>query len=501
MRKLLITFLSGVLTLGISIYPAMAFTKVSEMTDLEAPHWAYKAIQQCIERYQILDGFPDKTFKGSRNITRYEAAAAFYKIMLRAEQMVRQNMVNQEDLKLLKDLQQEFKTEIENLKKTTPNIEMTDKITKLEKELEKVKKDMGSLRFGGYLSAQMDDVTQDTFRPNYSTEFGLDMKVAVSDQVSVYSSWGGSFSSKMEEKKEEGKPTTKEEKAESSLGFGNAWLEYTPSVFLSPKFVFGYKEGWRWGDLINPGTSIPNKFGSVWWIPSSVSLGSPNLSSGARKRGIRRSDNVIIGGSVSEGPFSASLLTAPDIFAVQAGVNLGLAKLRIVADADQSWWVGEIVQDPMHNEIAILDIGDRNIGLSLQGAWRGLGNKFDFKAASALVNLSFYGFTIGGAAKYENESAQQVVAGGYFQTPDKWGEIPIPQIFVVMQEPLTYQNSTFFEGSLLKDKAGLLIALFYDNPIIPNLSVVFCEKSEILFPSELKDIISDTIAIRTDFSF
>ena len=499
MKKILTTILSTAVTLSIIASSALASPKITEMSDVPTDHWAYKAIQQCLERYMIMDGFPDKTFKGSRNITRYEAAAAFYKIMLRAEQMVRQNMVNQEDLKLLKDLQEEFKNEIEALKKTTPNAEMTDKIATLEKELEKVKKDMGSLRFGGYLSAQMDDVMQDTFRPAYSTEFGLDMKVTVSEEVNLYSSWGGSFSSR-EEAKEEGKPE-KEVKTESSLGFGNAWLEYTPKIFLNPKFEFGYKAGWQWGDLINPSSSIPNKFGSVWWVSSSVGLASPSLSSGARKRGIRRTDNVIVGGSISEGPFSSSLLLAPDIFAAQVGIDLGLAKLRIVADADQSLWLGEIVQNPMHNEIAILDIGNRSLGLTVQGAWRGLGNKFDFRAASAAVNTSLFGFTLGAAAKYENETSQQIVAGGYFQTPDKWGDITIPQILVVMQEPLTYQNGTFFEGSLLKDKAGILIAIFYDNPLLPNLSIVYTEKSELLFPSDPKDIVSDTIAIRTDFGF
>lgn len=496
MRKKLINILLGIVTVGVINSPVIAAPKITEYIDLEVPHWAYKAIQQCLEKYQIMEGFPDKTFKGAQNITRYEAAAAFYKIMLRTEQLVRQNMVNQEDLKLLKDLQQEFKKEIESLKRSTPNVEQAEKITNLEKELEKVKSDIGTLRFGGSLSASMEDVIQDTFRPTYETKFGIDMKIVVSEKVNVYSSWGGKFSSKIEEKKEEGKPPTKEAVTKSSLEFGDTCLEYNHGGFLSPTIQFGYK---KW-DLIKPDTSIPNKFDGA------ISLASPNLSSDDRKRGIRKSATVILGGSISEGPFSLSLLTTPDIFAGQVEANFGLVKLKLVADADQSHWLGEIVQDPMHNEIVILDLGDGNFGIALQGACRGLGNKFNFKSSSVLINTSFLGFTIGGAAKYEKEAVEQVIIGGYFQTPSKWGDIRIPQFLIGMQEPLTIQGGTIYEGSLLKDKAGLLVELSYDNPIIPNLSIKYSVKSEILIPPQSqppdpRDAVEETITIITHFDF
>ena len=259
MKKLLINIFLGIVTVGVINSPVIAAPQITEYMDLEVPHWAYKAIQQCLEKYQIIEGFPDKTFKGARNITRYEAAAAFYKIMLRTEQLVRQNMINQEDLKLFKDLQQEFKKEIESLKRSTPNVEQVEKITNLEKELEKVKSDIGTLRFGGSLYTFMEDIIQDTFRPTYGTEFRLDMKVLVSEKVNVYSSWGGKFSSKIEEKTEDGNPSTKEAVTNSSLGFGNTWLKYNHGGFLSPTIQFGYKE--LNVDLIKPDTSIPNKFG------------------------------------------------------------------------------------------------------------------------------------------------------------------------------------------------------------------------------------------------
>ncbi|MEZ0370866.1 MAG: S-layer homology domain-containing protein [Candidatus Sericytochromatia bacterium] len=46
-----------------------------QMSDLPADHWATKAVSEIIDKYQIMDGYPDKTFRGGRRLTRYETAA------------------------------------------------------------------------------------------------------------------------------------------------------------------------------------------------------------------------------------------------------------------------------------------------------------------------------------------------------------------------------------------------------------------------------------------
>ena len=486
MNKVLKTLIFGAVSLSMMNFPAMAASKVSDMQDLDTSHWAYKAIQQCVEKYQIMEGFPDNSFKGGRTVTRYEAAASFYKIMLRAEQLVRQNMISQEDLKLLKDLTEEFKIELAGYKKMYKD--QQDKITAMEKKLDEIKKDFGVIRFGGYLSARMDDTFQDTKRPSYGTDFGIDMNVAVSDKVSVSSSWGGGFSSYIDEKKEEGKPTTTEAATKAELGFNEAWAEYKHGGFLNPKVVFGYRSL-----PLSAGTSLSSDFGGT---PA-----SPWLNSGGRKRGIRNPGTFIMAGSISEGPASFTVGATPDTFAGQAMLDFGLAKLKLLADADQSWWIGEIVQDPMHNELVVLDLGNSTFGVSLQAAARGLGSKFDFRAASALVTTSAFGFSAGATARYENESVQQIMAGIFFKTPSKWGETNIPRFHVAIAEPFTMQNGTFLEGSLIKDKAGFYAAIYYDNPILPNLQLSYNSKTEILFPANKADIVSDSISLSTSFGF
>jgi len=54
---------SGVL---MAAAPAFAFTPVSELQDVKRNHWAYNAIQALVEKYQVMEGFPDKTFRGQR---------------------------------------------------------------------------------------------------------------------------------------------------------------------------------------------------------------------------------------------------------------------------------------------------------------------------------------------------------------------------------------------------------------------------------------------------
>ena len=107
------------------------FTPISEMTDVTPDHWAYPAIKALVEKYQIMEGFPDGTFRGAKYITRYEAAAALAKVMARVEDMVvaagageptessatssgpvTRPLVSAEDLRTIARLQQEFKDEL-----------------------------------------------------------------------------------------------------------------------------------------------------------------------------------------------------------------------------------------------------------------------------------------------------------------------------------------------------------------------------------------------------
>jgi hypothetical protein len=105
--------------------PAFAFTPVSELKDVSPDHWAYAAIQALIEKYEVMEGFPDKTFRGPKTLTRYELAAALAKVMAKVEELISSATgqpisvepgVNPEDLRTIARLQREFRDELEVLK-------------------------------------------------------------------------------------------------------------------------------------------------------------------------------------------------------------------------------------------------------------------------------------------------------------------------------------------------------------------------------------------------
>lgn len=122
---------------------ALAFVPANEMRDLSSNHWAYKAIESLVERYGVMVGFPDKTFKGSKTLTRYEMAAALYKVMTKVEELIANAnrpgynnepgmpSVTREDLETLTLLQKEFRNEIADLKSKVDIL--SDKVEKFNK--------------------------------------------------------------------------------------------------------------------------------------------------------------------------------------------------------------------------------------------------------------------------------------------------------------------------------------------------------------------------------
>lgn len=56
-------------------------TRVSELVDVDPNVWAYKALKELVEKYDVLEGYPDNTFRGNKPATRYELAQALYEVL------------------------------------------------------------------------------------------------------------------------------------------------------------------------------------------------------------------------------------------------------------------------------------------------------------------------------------------------------------------------------------------------------------------------------------
>ena len=51
-------------------------TSVSQLKDVQPTDWAFEALRSLVERYGVIAGYPDGTFRGNRAMTRYEFAVA-----------------------------------------------------------------------------------------------------------------------------------------------------------------------------------------------------------------------------------------------------------------------------------------------------------------------------------------------------------------------------------------------------------------------------------------
>ncbi len=99
-------------------------TSVSQLRDVSPTDWAYEALRSLVERYGCIVGYPDRTFRGNRALSRYEFAAGLNACMQQMERLLAQTMaVLQEDLEKLKRLAQEFETELAYLGARVDNLE------------------------------------------------------------------------------------------------------------------------------------------------------------------------------------------------------------------------------------------------------------------------------------------------------------------------------------------------------------------------------------------
>ncbi len=94
-------------------------TSVSQLSDVKPTDWAFQALQTLVERYAVVAGYPDKTFRGGRSMTRYEFAAGLSATLDRMDEILKAGLadkVGKEDLVVLSRLQESFAVELNALR-------------------------------------------------------------------------------------------------------------------------------------------------------------------------------------------------------------------------------------------------------------------------------------------------------------------------------------------------------------------------------------------------
>jgi hypothetical protein len=140
-------------------------TSVSQLKDVQPSDWAFQALQSLIDRYAVIAGYPDGTFRGNRAMTRYEFAAALNAALERINELIAQRStspVSRDDLATLQRLQEEFATELATLQGRVDGLEA--RTTKLEaNQFSTTTKLTGQVIFavtgGGFSGESIIDVT------------------------------------------------------------------------------------------------------------------------------------------------------------------------------------------------------------------------------------------------------------------------------------------------------------------------------------------------------
>jgi hypothetical protein len=209
MKKILAIAAAAALTAGVSAFAANPFSDVS--TD----DWAYQAVSDLSDQ-GVVEGYPDGTFKGERNITRYELAQIIARLMAKEDQL------NAEQRATLDKLAGEYADELANLGVRVSNLE----------------KKVGNLYWSGDARMRYQDKT--VGKDNWDGRMRINARGQVNDSTYVQ----GQFTTEMNYKDSSKDTDTYASQLYVNHNFGKDF-----SVRLGRQLIsFGDQGGWLYGN-------------------------------------------------------------------------------------------------------------------------------------------------------------------------------------------------------------------------------------------------------------
>ena len=208
MKKILALAAVAALTAGVSAYAANPFS------DVTPSDWAYQAVVDLSEQ-GVVEGYPDGTFKGERNITRYEMAQIIARMLAKEDQL------NAEQRATLDKLAGEYADELANLGVRVSNLE----------------KKVGNLYWSG--DARMRYQDKATGDDSWNGRMRIIVKGQVNDSTYVQ----GRLTSNMDFKKTE----------DTSVVFDQLYVNHDLGKAATVRLgripvAFGDQGGWLYGD-------------------------------------------------------------------------------------------------------------------------------------------------------------------------------------------------------------------------------------------------------------
>jgi hypothetical protein len=100
---------------------------IDRLSDVRPSDWAYTALQNLVEKYACIVGYPNLTYQGNRALTRYEFAAGLSACLDRISDLIAAStadLATKEDLATLQRLQEEFAAELATLRGKVDSLEV-----------------------------------------------------------------------------------------------------------------------------------------------------------------------------------------------------------------------------------------------------------------------------------------------------------------------------------------------------------------------------------------
>ena len=192
MKRTLVSALSAALVIGAA---STTFAASNPFSDVPRDHWAYDAVTQ-LASDGVIEGYGDGTYRGERNITRYEMAQMVARAMAKGDMSV-------SDRALLDRLAAEFADELNNLGVRVSNLEKHADMVKWGGVLEytyesersetprdgKTKKNNNNLMFRLEPSAEVNAHWHVNARLDANTKMNKDAGEDNGDKVSLEYAW------------------------------------------------------------------------------------------------------------------------------------------------------------------------------------------------------------------------------------------------------------------------------------------------------------------------
>lgn len=100
---------------------SLDYPLVSSLSDVSPENWAYQALQQLQQQYNIPKGYPDGTFQGNQLLTREQFASILAKTLVQIQN--KNPNISEENLNILQQLQNQFAPELAVLRGQVDGLE------------------------------------------------------------------------------------------------------------------------------------------------------------------------------------------------------------------------------------------------------------------------------------------------------------------------------------------------------------------------------------------